>query len=376
MSNSSSGAFQTYDLSAGTKLDVEDQIWLISPFDVPLQGGMGADGMSALAHGTCFEKKVEWLDETLLTPKSTLQATLTTTTITAVVVAAGTGVNFQTGDVLLIGSEQLYVSGYGTTVDWLLVTRGFNSTTPATAAINAAVLGLGSALAEGSAPPAARAVDRVDRVNYTQIFGPIEVSVSGTEQVVQKYGLVGTEFDHQVANRTKEAFIGIEQAIINGISNAGSASTGRTMAGLTAWITSNVDSSTTSLSDSAIITQMQACYDAGGSPDRLVLGSKQKRVLSYDLQNQIRYTQDETTRGQRVEAFDTDFGRLTVCLDRWVLLNQAFLFAREQAEITTLRPMTFEMLAKTGDSTQGMIVAEKTLKFRRQSHAAMFTALT
>ena len=370
------GTFQTYDLPTGVKLDVEDVIWLISPFDVPLQGGMGADGRTALSVDTAFEKKVEWLDEVLLTPKTTLAASVVTLTQTTIQVAAGTGVNFQTGDVLQIDGEQVQVTGYGTTADYLVISRGFNGTTAVAYATGDTVIGIGSALAEGSAPPAARAVDRVDRYNYTQIFGPVAVQVSGSEQVVQKYGLVGTEFDHQVANRIKELSIQVEQALINGIPSAGSGTVGRTMGGFANYISTNVDSTTTTLSDSAILTQMQACFDAGGNPDRFILGSKQKRTVSGLDSSNIRYQQQTNVRGQVVEFYDTDYGRVSVILDRWCLTNQAFLISREQATIMSLRPMVFEMLAKTGDSVQGQVVAEKSLRFRRQTHSARFSALT
>ena len=370
------GTFQTYDLATGVKLDVEDVIWLISPFDVPLQGGMGADGRTALSVDTAFEKKVEWLDEVLLTPKTTLAASVVTLTQTTIQVAAGTGVNFQTGDVLQIDGEQVQVTGYGTTADYLVISRGFNGTTAVAYATGDTVIGIGSALAEGSAPPAARAVDRVDRYNYTQIFGPVAVQVSGSEQVVQKYGLVGTEFDHQVANRIKELSIQVEQALINGIPSAGSGTVGRTMGGFANYISTNVDSTTTTLSDSAILTQMQVCFDAGGNPDRFILGSKQKRTVSGLDSSNIRYQQQTNVRGQVVEFYDTDYGRVSVILDRWCLTNQAFLISREQATIMSLRPMVFEMLAKTGDSVQGQVVAEKSLRFRRQTHSARFSALT
>ena len=370
------GTFQTYDLATGIKLDVEDVIWLISPFDVPLQGGMGADGRTALSVDTAFEKKVEWLDEVLLTPKTTLAASVATTTQTTIQVAAGTGINFQTGDVLQIDGEQVQVTGYGTTADYLVISRGFNGTTAVAYTTGDTVIGIGSALAEGSAPPAARAVDRVDRYNYTQIFGPVAVQVSGSEQVVQKYGLVGTEFDHQVANRIKELSIQVEQALINGIPSAGSGTVGRTMGGFANYISTNVDSTTTTLSDSAILTQMQACFDAGGNPDRFILGSKQKRTVSGLDSSNIRYQQQTNVRGQVVEFYDTDYGRVSVILDRWCLTNQAFLISREQATIMSLRPMVFEMLAKTGDSVQGQVVAEKSLRFRRQTHSARFSALT
>ncbi len=370
------GTFQTYDLATGIKLDIEDAIWLISPFDVPLQGSYGSDGLSALSTDTCFEKKVEWLDETLLTPKTTLGAAIASTTTTIVQLAAGTGINFQTGDVLQWDGEQALITAYGSTADYVVVTRGINSTTAVAGASGDTVIGLGSALAEGSAPPNARAVDRVDRYNYTQIFGPIGVQVSGTEQVVQKYGLVGTEFDHQVANRTKEAFIAREQALLNGIASAGSATVGRTMGGMTSFITSNVDTTTTTLTDSAILVQAQACFDAGGSPNRLMVGSKQKRVISGLDSSNIRYMQQTDARGQVVDFYDTDYGRFDIVLNRWAAVSQLFMFEREQATISTLRPMQFEMLAKTGDSVQGQILSEITLKFRMQSHAARFSALT
>jgi hypothetical protein len=369
------GTFQTYQLATGLKLDIEDIIWLISPFDVPLQGAMGADGRTALSEDTCFETQVQWLDENLLLPKTTVGATLATTTATNLVVAAGTGINFQTGDVLLIDQEYVQVTGYGTTADNLTITRGFNSSTATTYATGDVVTGVGSALAEGSVPPNARAVDRTDRSNYTQVFGPVAVAVTGSEQAVQKYGLTGTEFDHQIADRTKELFVGIEQALLYGTQQAGSATIGRTMGGFTTWITSNIDSSTTSLTDSALLVQLQACFDAGGTPDRIVVGSKQKRNISGLDSTDIRYAQDTNVRGQVVDFYDSDYGRISIVLDRWARVNNLFLFSREQATICTLRPVQMEMLAKTGDFIQGQVVGEKTLRFRRQSWASMFTAL-
>src|ERR1700694_4710924 len=110
------GTSTTYTLPTGIKLNVENVIWLVSPFDVPLLGTQGADGRSTLSADTCFEKKVEWLDETLLTPRTTLASTANTAD-TAIYVATGTGQNFQTNDLLLIAGEYLLVGGAGTTTD-------------------------------------------------------------------------------------------------------------------------------------------------------------------------------------------------------------------------------------------------------------------
>ena len=389
------GTINTYDLTAGVKLDVEDMIWLISPFDTPLQGTQGSDGRTALSADTCFEKKIEWLDEVLLTPRSTLQ-TGATTTDTYIRVATGTAINFMVGDVVMVAAstlattnEYMYITGYGTTTtDTLLVTRAFATsgsayaaTTSFSLASGAQVVGVGQALSEGSDAGTARAVDRVDRFNLTQIFGPDPVQVSGTENAVQKYGLRGTEFDHQVANRVKEQFVAIDQALLYGtLSDSGSSTNvgtaARTMGGFINYISTNVDALTTTLTEATLLTQLKSCFDAGGTPDRIVTGSKQKQTISAINSTNIRYSVDTNERGQVIDFYQSDFGTQMVVLDRWVRPSELFIFSRDQATIATLRPMQFEMLAKTGDSTKGQVVAEKSLYFRRQQWAAMFNALT
>jgi hypothetical protein len=90
----------------------------------------------------------------------------------------------------------------------------------------------------------------------------------------------------------------------------------------------------------------------------------------------IRYPQELNVRGQVADYYESDFGRISIVLDRWCRKADLFIFSRDQAELNTLRPLSFEMLAKTGDAINGQIVGEKTLKFRRQSWAALMTALT
>jgi len=372
------GIATTYDLTIGVIVDIEDMIHMISPFDVPLQGQQGADGSTAVSMGTCFEKKVEWLDEEILTPKSSLAANATTgqTTLT---VAAGHQLRFSTGDVVLVKNstnERLLVTDYNST-NQIVVTRAFSTTTADNIATGVSLLVLGQALPEGSDPEEARAVDRGIRDNVTQIFGPTQVSVSGTENVVRKYGLSGTtEFDHQAGNRTKEQYIQIEQAVLYG--KKFESSPRRTMGGLTEYITTLNNTSSTQLTETNLLDQLQNAFDNGGSPDRLVVGAKQKRFASNNWTTALTLnaTRVEAGRGYVVEYFDSDFGRISVLLDRWVNTSDAFGFSRDQVELTTLRPMQFEMLAKTGDSIKGQILCEKTAKVRRQQHAFRFSALT
>lgn len=376
--------YSTYDLTVGVKLDVEDAIWLVSPFDVPLQGAMGADGRVSLSSESCFEKKIEWLDETLLTPRTTQSATtaLATTNGTTLYCASGAQLQFQTGDIILMDGEYMQVTGYLSTTGWNVARggttngNGWGTTVLTTSATGDVIIGVGSALPEGTNPPAARAQDRNDRFNYTETFGPYAVSVSQSEQAVQKYGLRSTEFDHQVMNRTKEAFIAFEQAILYGLQTVGSDSYNRTMGGFTAYISTNIDSTSTQITDANLLPNLENCFDAGGTPDRIVVGSYQKRQFSQLNAGEIRYPQELNTRGQIVDYYDSDFGRLAIILDRWCRKADLFAFSRDQAVINTLRPFSFEMLAKTGDAINGQVVGEKSLKFRRQSWATWMSALT
>lgn len=368
------GLMTTYNLNVGEMVDIEDMFHLLDPFDTPLYGLYGADARSAISHGTCFETEVKWLDEELLTPRDTLNGAITDSVTTITI--NGSNLQFAVDDVLLIESEYLRVTGHSGSND-LDVERGFGGSSAAAHDDGDDVLGVGMAATEGSDPTDARSIDRTERSNFTQIFGPHKVEVSGTENVVRKYGLGGTtEFDHQAANRTKESAVAIEQAILYGKKFEDTSAERRTMGGMIEFITDNVDSSTTSIDESSLLDQMQAAYDNGGLIDRATMGSAQKRNISNFDSTNIRYDRANDVRGQVVEFFDSDFGRATMLLNRWVRTQDLFLFSRDQARLETLRPLVFEMLSKTGDSMKGQILCEKTFKFYRQRHAARFSALT
>lgn len=375
------GTALTYDLQVGIMLDIEDAIHLLSPTDTPLTGGVGAEGRTILPTGNAFEIKVEWLHEEILTPR-TLVATQQVTAATTLVVTTGQRLRISTGDILLVEAEYMRVTGYNAGADTLDVTRAFGGSTAIQHVTGVAVLILGQALPEGSNPENPRFQDRTNAYNMTQIFGPTAIQVSETENVVRKYGLGGqTEFQHQVANRVKEQWIMLEQALLYGVRTDDTTNKWRTMGGLAYYITggnnSVIDSSTTTFSESSFLTMLQSLYDNGGNPDRAIMGSKNKRLSSsFTSSGTLQLQRSDTGRGTVVTYFDSDFGRVSLILDRWCRTQDVFVFEREQAQIASLRPLIFEMLAKTGDSRRGEIVCEKTFKFRRFSHAGRFTALT
>lgn len=374
MATGSAAPSTTYNLATGIKLDMEDLIYLMSPTDTPFTGG--GSGMSddiTLPTGPATEKKVEWLDEVLLLPKSTVQ-TNQDNSQTTLIVASGDKFNFQVGSIVRIGDEFQRVTSYGSG-DTLNVSRAWSGAAAAHSS-GAVVTGTGTVLPEGSVPPTAKFNDRTARNNITQIFGPTAVSTSRTDQVVQKYG-VPNEFFHQGANRTKEMMVDFEQAVIYGAKVDDTANAQRQMGGMLSFITTNNDSSTTTLTEAKYLDHLQSLWDAGGSPEFSAMGSTQKRnVSAFTSAGTVQVQRADGTRGTDVEVFVSDFGTISLKLHRQMRKPDIITARRDQFRICVLSPLTFQMLGKTGDFDQGMLVMEKTLKVYKERFAGRFSTLT
>lgn len=374
------GTVTTYDLSVGLRLDIEDMVHQLSPFETPLLGTYNDSNQpgSALSRDTCFEKKVSWLQDELLTPRSTVRVAYTSGDL-LLKVATGDGNKFQPDDIVLVDATYYRMVSVATD-DWTVVVW---SGADANHSVGKDVIGVGSAPVEGADPQQARSRDRTEPYNITEIFGPYAVEMSETEQVVRKYG-VNSEWDYQVAARVKESGVAQEQALIYGQLVDDTVNKRRTMRGILNHITtgngSYVDSTTTDLAgatgETAVLNLLQASFDRGGNPDTLLVNGANKRKISAWNADRQRYTQDERVRGQIVDRYDSDFGPLYVILHRWLRTSDVVAISREQATICTLRPQVFVPLAKTGDRDHAHIVCEKTLRFRRERHAARFSALT
>lgn len=372
------GLVTAYDLTQGVIVDMDEAIYLISPTDSPMIAGTGADGLSILSQRPTVEKKVEWMDESILTPRTTLAAQVSNVA-TVLPVAAGDELKFSSGDVIMVGahSEYVQVTNAAIVSAQLTVTRAFSGVA-ATIATSTALVGVGAALPEGSDPGVVRSRDRTGRFNLTQIFGPTPVSMSRTESRVAKYG-VADEWTHQLVNRITENVIQREQAILYGVQSENTGTKTRTMGGLYYYINAlgNLDTTTTSLTVLAIQSLMQTCYNAGAVPDRAMGNPAQtKNLTDVGTLTTVAEARDVTERGRPPVAYiDTEFGRLTLVRNRWAINSDFFLFRRETCTRRILDVLQFEWLAKTGDSKKGQIVAEETLEVKGAQHMAMLTAL-
>lgn len=383
----------SYELDAALKLDIEEMVTHISPFDAPFLGTYNglenAPTPSILPTGTVFEVQYDWLEDELLTPRSQLNGAYTAGGF-AFTLDSGEAAKFQPDDLIRVQSTagdwlQYRISSINYSTDVLTLDSTMWDGTDANIADNTPIEGVGTLPAEGSDPPAARATDRSRVYNYTQIFGPYPVELTETEQVVAKYG-VTSEWDHQTVKRVKEATIAQEHAILYGIRKNDTTNKRRSMGGIDYFISaangSSIDSSTTDLSgatgETALSTLQQNCYNNGGDPRLVVVGPDQKPNISgWDASN-IRTSVNERKRGQIVTVFETDFNVVDIVMHRWVRSNNLFLFNPTQAEVSTLvgRGLKWVKTAKTGDRDEAYVICEKGFKFRGAKHAGKMTALT
>lgn len=373
------GMATAYDLTVGVKVNMDEAIYMLSPMDLPLLTGVGADGLTLISSEPVDEIQFDWMHDSILTPRSLLGA-LITGGQNYLTVAAGDVTKFSTGDVITIQSpgntsETLRVTGYGTTTDSLTVTRAYAGTAM-TYATSSIVVGEGTALAEGSAPENARTVDRVQVSNLTQIFGPTKIDMSRTERQVSKYG-ISDEWAHQTMARMRENGISREQAYLYGTKTQSTTTKIRTTAGLRAFVLTNI---TTALTlDVTTLTGVQTtAYNAGGFSDVVMANP----VAFGTLDNQadtavVRTTVDSPQRGRvRVSWVDTEFGSTLMARNRWVLPHDAFGFNRENVVRRVLQPLIYEQLAKIGDSQQGQIVCEEGLEVKGEKHLFRFNSLS
>lgn len=377
---SATGNVSSYDLTNGLIINIDEAIYMYSPEELPLLTGMASDGMSVLSSRPVDQVEFNWLDERNLAPRSALSAAATTGDA-FIVVASGDRVKFSTGDVLTVrkaGAEEIIrVTGYSvTTADALLVTRALAGTATNYAS-GAVVIGLGTALAEGSNPENFRADDTSKSTNCTQIFGPTAIEMTGTSRVVPRYG-IPDQWAHQMHLRTYENSQAREQALLYGKYYNSTTTKIRTTGGLAHFITENVDSTSTQLTVLKIQENLQDTYNAGGLPDRLLVNPNSLIDLN-DISNTsiVRTTIDDPKRGRVQTAFvETEYGSLPIVRNRWVHPFDAFAIKRDLVTRRIMRPLVFEMLAKTGDSDKGQIVCEEGLQVKGQKHMFRMSALS
>lgn len=373
------GIQSTYDFSIGVKINMDEAIYLLSPMDSPLLAGTGTDGNSILSSQSVDETTFYWMDEEALLPRSQLGAAATTGT-TILTLQANHGLRFSTGDIVVHhtvgGTERMQVVVLSaTTADTIHVTRAYSGTATDIAS-GVEIVGLGTALAEGSDPEDARSIDRTETFNYTQIFGPTKVSITRSEQGRAKYG-ISDEVGHQMMLRMAESAIGREQALLYGERTNSTTTKIRTTGGLSYFLTSNVDSTNTEITVANVQTNQADCYDAGGLPDQLWVNPLSTGTLNAANDSLLQTVNTETRRGSmRTQFLSTEYGDIDIVRNRYVHRQHAFGVQKAALTRRVFDPLVVEKLAKTGDAENWQFVCEEGLEVKGEAHCFKMNNLT
>jgi len=244
--------------------------------------------------------------------------------------------------------------------------------------------------------------------NYTQISQYVN-QTSGTDQVMN-YAGHGKNQAYQLAKNGKRMKRDMESMLTQNIVRAaGDATEARATAGIPAWInTAHVaggsggsasagsigttamvnNTSTAAASEANIKATIKECYDAGGSPDMMLVPSNVKQTISALSQSvsELRTAANKEAPASVVAAVDiyvSDFGTFKIVPDRNLAADgpgsvaaNIFFLDMDYWAIAWLRPFNTVDLAKTGDSVKQLLVAEYGLVSKNEASSGILASVS
>lgn len=230
--------------------------------------------------------------------------------------------------------------------------------------------------------------------NYTQILDKV-ARVTGTMESVDKAGR-DNEMAYQVVKRTKELRRDIESSLLaNTARVSGSDIAARKLAGVPTWITTNIDEASDATAATGDGTDartdgtqraftedqlkgvLAACWDEGGDPDCIMVGSFNKQKFSGFTGSSTRFDKGEDKKlVAAIDVYVSDFGDLKVIPNRFQRARDALVLQKDMWAVAMLRPVRSHELAKTGDTERRQIIAELTLESRNEEASGAVYDLT
>ena len=251
----------------------------------------------------------------------------------------------------------------------------------------------GNLVIEGDDSPS-RALTATSRLlNHTQISTK-PVVVTGTQEVVNKAG-VTSEMAYQIAKAGKELKRDMELDMTGKqAAAAGSSGTGRASRAYESWIITNelhgangatndagavTDGTQRVLTESLLKSNLKSCYDQGGNPDLLLVGSFNKQKVSGFTGNSTRMDMaEDRSLVATIDVYVSDFGEVRVVADRILRSSgrTALVVDTEMWSIGYLRPFGVQDLAKTGDAEKKQLLVEYTLVSKNEAASGKIADLT
>jgi hypothetical protein len=324
--------------------------------------GLNNEASFAFANGPGGPNQpYEWLLDTRADRTDLVNTANMTSDSTLASVIVDNGALFQIGDIILIDLEYMFVTAISSNT--LTVTRDYGGT-QATHADNATVTIVSRARIEGTNTSDSAYTEPTSATNATQIFHK-EIDISRSAANLQRYGignLVQWEIDKAMMELPKL----LNSTLYHGQRAAGSATVASSMGGLETYITTNINSlsSTPALTEANIQDEFQDCWDAGGAPDLILCNSWGKRKIASFYSGAIRTERSERMGGMVIDRIQgsVDGNEVAVVLDRDCPTDSLYILDSRFTGFVTIDPFFWEPLGKVGDTAAfGQVIGEYSL---------------
>lgn len=349
------GQVNSYINTVPDRRMVTDRILMIEPSDIVTYLALGSD-VNKFNFTNRDGKAYEWLEDTFTPTTDTITSGLSSGTTTTTFTPA-TGNLYQPGDVLLVDSEQLWVSAVASGVP--TVTRGYGGTTAATHANSATVTFVSRARIDGDDADNSPSTEVASNYNYTQILQRT-INVARTKEKLAEYGVPSWE-NYQIDKYMKELMMMLNKMPFYGKRYAGSASAARTAGGLRTFITTNLtDASSAALTRKMIDDTAQNIWTYGGNPDMIITGAFAQRKINDFYEGFVETTRDESMGGVLISKLRHPItgSYMDIKVDRFCPTNELWLLESSKISFYAFDPFFYEKLAKTGDASLGEVVGE------------------
>ena len=230
--------------------------------------------------------------------------------------------------------------------------------------------------------------------NYTQISDKV-ARVTGTQRAVDSAGR-SDEMAYQVMKRAEELKRDVESALLaNNAQVAGNDTTARETGGIGSWIATNddlgsggasptgdgtdarTDGTQRAFAEADLKTVLAACWDQGGEPDTIMVGSFNKQALSGFSGGATRTIESgEKKLVNAIDVYVGDFQDLVVIPNRFQRARDALVLEMDKWKFATLRDFQKAPLAKTGDTDREQILVEYALVSSNEAASGMVADLT
>ena len=209
--------------------------------------------------------------------------------------------------------------------------------------------------------------------------------VTGTQEAVNKAGRK-SEMSYQVAKVAQELKRDMEFILLeNTAEQLASSSVARTLGSIATWIDTNtangvggsdgsIGDNTNSVGTQRDMTEallkavLKLCWDNGGDPECIMVGSFNKQTISGFTGNATRFKgAEDMTLKAAIDIYDSDFGELQIIPNRFMRSRDCLILQKNMWAVAYLRPFLLQDLAKTGDTERKQLLVEYTLESRNEA---------